>query len=131
MLILKRINWKYCLFLLFFLPILVLAIVFFKARSKQVSKLKVQYVEISFDKNDSGIIESVRPLIPRSHISLVRLSNNHFLQLPWAENWNLYPKYLVQFIQEGDSVCKLEQSDSLFIYRCKRKYVFCLNHRIY
>lgn len=50
--------------------------------------------------------------------------------LPWAENWNLCPKHLVQFIQEGDSIYKPGYSDSLFIYRYKRKYVFCLKHRI-
>lgn len=126
----KKMDWKSYLFLLVFLPIVVLALVSLKARSKQISRLKTQYEEVLLYKDYNGIIEDIRPLIPRSYISLVRLSNNQSIMLSWAENWNLCPKHLVQFLQEGDSIYKPSFSDSLFIYRYKKKYVFRLKHRI-
>lgn len=123
-------DWKSYLFLLIFSPIVVLAIVSSMARSKQINRLKAQYEEVLLYKDYSGVIEYIRPLIPRSYISLVKLSNKQSIMLPWAENWTLCPKHLVQFMQEGDSIYKPGYSDSLFIYRYGKKNVFCLKHRI-
>ncbi len=51
--------------------------------------------------------------------------------LSWADNMAYKRKHLCRFIQRGDSICKLANSDSLFIYRNGERFHFVLKKRIW
>ena len=97
-----------------------------KLKLKAADKELIQYEDVFIGK--ASIVFNGYPL--KSNVK-VYLSKEKYTIFPWAENFQLKPLQLSEFIQQGDSINKPSNSDSLFIYREKQKYLFVLKHRIY
>ena len=119
---LKFLNWLF--------PIVVVSIIIFFA-----------FVSSNSHKKFNNYLLIKRENAVNLKVVKIRSSNNaefHFSSsegklhtLSWADNMAYKRKHLCRFIQRGDSICKLANSDSLFIYRNGERFHFVLKKRIW
>lgn len=60
----------------------------------------------------------------------VALNTNKYYWLSWAINYNYSTFEIYDFLKTGDSLSKIEGSDTIFVYRDGKQYVFKFNNAI-
>jgi len=106
---------------------MIVFIVSMKIFQKVVTDFVSNYQEV--DSNDylEGTIKEIRTYKGAAFITLM---NGNKYYLPTSKNYALRPAVLGDFITEGDSLRKNENSSQLFIYRGSNQYEFRLGETI-
>ncbi|WP_114436198.1 hypothetical protein [Marinilabilia salmonicolor] len=85
-----------------------------------------RYPMVTYQSELKGEISEIR--INRG--TLAEFKNGQKFSLPSSDNLSYTPYFIGRFINRGDSLVKSAFSDSIFIYRNKKKYYFILGKRV-
>lgn len=94
---------------------------------KKWEDIMVRYEQVTKTTGFYGTVYFVREYKSRSFI---RFENGDEYYLPWADNYNYAQPYLNKFVIKGDSIIKLQGTDTLRIIREQEEYVFVLYGKI-
>jgi hypothetical protein len=103
------------------LPILTIAFIIIFIQINNIYKKNEIYTKIEFAKEYSGIVTSAEPY---QSICYIEIDTGVKIMLYFSINYKYKPIYLNRFIQQGDSIYKPKESDSIYIYRSGEKFYF-------
>lgn len=96
-----------------------------------IAQEKEIYKIVDTDWSIDGVIIEKRT---SNHINnrgnLIMTSGNQRFIFPWARNFNYKRSMLSEFVQEGDSIVKNKDSDSIYLFRDDQEFYFILKARI-
>jgi hypothetical protein len=95
----------------------------------QIIFLNNNKIEETFNNSLSGVIIKKTVYKGSTWIKLRDSSKRYVLK--FANNFNLKPSSLSEFIEVGDSIYKPANTDTLFIYRNNDRYLFILGNVTY
>lgn len=111
----------------FLLLILTIVFIIIFIQVKNMYKKNEIYPKVDFAKEYSGIVTSAEPYQSICDIEIDKGSN---IMLYFSINYKNKPIYLNRFIQQGDSIYKPKESDSIYIFRNGEEYYFILGKLI-
>jgi|WetSurMetagenome_2_1015567.scaffolds.fasta_scaffold1020051_1 hypothetical protein len=119
-------TYKPKILIISFVLLITIAVLGSLLREKRYTKGFSEFLQVDKSTKISGIIISK---VEYRGNALIEINNGNKFWFLLAKNYSYVPPQLYRFLELGDSIQKLNNDDTIFIFRDKNKYYF-LNHSV-